>query len=74
MLKLKILACKEQVYKPQDGKPERVYYTLTVLMPDGDTAKINSSTKATQGQSAILTPQVDRKTGGLVLRCTDIQA
>lgn len=70
MFKLKVLACKENVFKA-DGQ-ERVYYTLTLALPDGDTAKISSSKKATPNQTAVLTIQCDRKTGGLVVRCTDI--
>ena len=70
-MKLQILAVKKQIFK-QDGQADRVYYTLTVLLPDGDTAKINSSNEAKAGQSAILSLQADRKTGGLVVRCTDI--
>lgn len=71
MIKLTILAVKEQVFK-KEGEPERKYWTFTVLLPDGDTAKINSSNVAKAGQSAILSLQADRKTGGLVVRCTDI--
>lgn len=71
MIKLPILAVKEQVFK-QEGQVDRVYYTFTVLLADGDTAKINSSKGAKPGQSAILSLQSDRKTGGLVVRCTDI--
>ena len=71
MIKLQILAVKEQVFK-REGEPERQYYTLTVLLPDGDTAKVNSSKVAKAGQTAILSLQSDRKTGLLVVRCTDI--
>ena len=71
MIKLQILAVKEQVFK-QEGQADRVYYTLTVLLPDGDTVKVNSSKVAKAGQTAILTLQADRKSGGLVVRCTDI--
>ncbi|MBQ5327147.1 MAG: hypothetical protein J6K80_08095 [Oscillospiraceae bacterium] len=71
MIKLTILAVKEQVFK-QEGQEDRKYYTLTVLLADGDTAKVNSSKVAKAGQTAILSLQSDRKTGGLVVRCTDI--
>jgi len=71
MIKLTILAVKKQVFK-QEGQADKVYYTLTVLLADGDTAKVNSSKVAKAGQTAILSLQSDRKTGGLVVRCTDI--
>ena len=71
MIKAQILAVKEQVFK-QEGQEDRKYYTLTILLADGDTAKINSSKFAKAGQSAVLALQSDRKTGGLVVRCVDI--
>jgi len=70
-MKAQILAVKEQIFK-QEGQEDRKYWTLTILLADGDTAKINSSKMAKAGQSAVLTLQSDRKSGGLVVRCTDI--
>ena len=71
MIKVQILAVKEQIFK-KEGEPDRQYWTLTILLGDGDTAKVNSSKFAKAGQTAILSLQADRKTGGLVVRCTDI--
>ena len=71
MFKAQILAVKEQIFK-KEGEPDRQYWTLTILLADGDTAKINSSNIAKAGQTAILSLQADRKSGGLVVRCTDI--
>ncbi|MBQ7797548.1 MAG: hypothetical protein IJ371_00310 [Clostridia bacterium] len=64
---------KKQVYKAGTAE-EQKYETLTILLADGDTAKVNNYTakEAKAGQSAVLTLQSDRKTGGLVVRCTDI--
>ena len=71
MIKVQILAVKEQIFK-KEGEADRPYWTLTILLSDGDTAKVNSSKLAKAGQTAILSLQADRKTGGLVVRCTDI--
>lgn len=71
MFKAQILAVKEQIFK-KEGEQDRQYWTLTILLADGDTAKVNSSKIAKAGQTAILSLQSDRKTGGLVVRCTDI--
>lgn len=73
MVKLPIIAVKDQVYRA-GTQDESKYQTLTLLLEDGDTAKVNSYLEKTAkaGQVAILGLQVDRKTGVLVVRLKDI--
>jgi len=73
MIKLPIIAVKNSVYKAGTSE-ESKYQVLTIMLEDGDSAKVNNYTakEAKAGQYAVLSLQVDRKTGTLMARLKDV--